>query len=119
MTSRRKARRGGGSKKTATARPAGIAGGEEAIATVENAAGVILAVTENRHWIEAFFGGDLMHTRTIDLPAAKRFNIFVEEIPHKTTVYEHPRTMIFFTEPCDLRITRDGDQVIVTGIKGG
>ncbi|HWP23545.1 MAG TPA: hypothetical protein VNM15_05100 [Candidatus Binatia bacterium] len=54
-----------------------------------------------------------MHTRTIDLPAGKMFNIFVEDIPHKTTVYEHPRTMIFFTDPCDLRISRDGDKVMV------
>jgi hypothetical protein len=92
---------------------------EETIATIENAAGVILAVTENRNWIEVFFGGDLMHTRTIDLPSGKMFNIFVEEIPHKTTVYEHPRTMIFFTDPCDLRIDRDGDKVIVMGMKGG
>jgi hypothetical protein len=100
-------------------KPAEPAGGEEVIATIENAAGMILAVTENRNWIEVFFGGDLMHTRTIDLPSGKMFNIFVEEIPHKTTVYEHPRTMIFLTEPCDLRITRDGEKVIVMGMKGG
>lgn len=91
---------------------------EESIAIIENAAGMILAVTENRNWIEVFFGGDLMHTRTIDLPSGKMFNIFIEEIPHKTTVYEYPRTMIFFTDPCDLRISRDGDKVIVMGIKG-
>ena len=90
---------------------------EEVIATIENAAGMVLAVTENRNWIEVFFGGDLMHTRTIDLPSGKIFNIFVEEIPHKTTLYEHPRTMIFFTQPCDLRISRDGEKVIVTGIE--
>jgi hypothetical protein len=90
-------------------------GGEELIATVQNAAGVILAVTENRNWIEVFFDGDLMHTRTIDLPAGTLFQIYIEEIPHKTTVYEHPRTMIFFSRPRDLRVTREGERVIVTG----
>lgn len=92
------------------------AGSEELIAVIENAAGLILAVTENRNWIEVFFEGDLMHTRTVDLPAGKLFQLFVEEIPHKTTVYEHPRTMIFFSRARDLRITRDGERVIITGV---
>jgi hypothetical protein len=52
-------------------------------------------VTENHNWIEVFFDGDLMHTRTVNLPVGDLFNIYVEEIPHKTTVYEHPRAMIF------------------------
>lgn len=59
-----------------------------------------------------------MHTQTVNLPAGCLFNIYVEEIPHKTTVYEHLRTMIFFTAPADLRVTRDGDRVIVTGVAG-
>ena len=42
--------------------------------------------------------------------------VYIEEIPHKTTVYEHPRTMILFHGPCDLQIIREGDKVIVTGI---
>jgi hypothetical protein len=92
-----------------------LAGGEELITEVKNAAGIILAVTENRNWLEIFFEGDLMHTRTVDLPAGKLYDIYVEEIPHKTTVYEHPRMMIFFTGPADLRVTRDGERVIVTG----
>jgi hypothetical protein len=90
--------------------------GEDLIAAVKSAAGIILAVTENRNWIEVFFEGDLMHTRTVNLPAGTLFNIYVEEIPHKTTVYEHPRTMIFFDCPCDLKIARDGDKVIVMGV---
>ena len=90
--------------------------GEQAIAKIKNAAGLILAVTENRNWIEVFFEGDLMHTKTVDLPAGLSFSIYIEEIPHKTTVYEHPRTMIFFSGPCDLEITRDGDRVVVSGI---
>ena len=88
---------------------------DELIATFKSAAGIILAVTENRNWIEVFFDGVIMHTETVNLPTGKLFNIYVEEIGHKTTVYEHPRTMIYFDGPYDLRITRDGERVIVTG----
>ena len=91
---------------------------EELVAKIENAGGIILAVTENRNWIEVFFEGDTMHLQTVNLPAGKMFNIYIEEIPHKTTVYEHPRTMIFFAGPCNLEITRDGERVIATGIPG-
>lgn len=91
------------------------ADGGELIAEIKSAAGIILALTEGRNWLEVFFEGDLMHTRTVNLPAGSLFDIYVEEIPHKTTVYEHPRMMIFFTGPCDLRITRDGERVIVSG----
>jgi hypothetical protein len=94
----------------------GIVDHEELIASIQNAAGVIIAVTENRNWIEVFFEGDLMHTKTVNLPSGKIFNVYIEEIPHKTTVYEHPRTMIFFHRPCDLHMTRDGDKVIVMGV---
>jgi len=104
------------SSRSTNGEPSELAGGEETVATIENAAGIILAVTENRNWIEVFFGGDLMHTKTINLPSGRMFNIYIEEIPHKTTVYEHPRTMIVFADPCDLRITRDGDKVIVMGV---
>ena len=88
---------------------------EELLARIGNVGGVILGVTEGRNWIEVFFDGDTMHTQTVYLPAGKLFTIYVEGILHKTTVYEHPRTMIFFDGPCDLEITRDGDRVIVTG----
>jgi hypothetical protein len=94
----------------------GIVDREELIASIENAAGVIIAVTENRNWIEVFFEGDLMHTKTVNLPFGRIFNVYIEEIPHKTTVYEHPSKMIFFNRPCDLRMTRDGDKVIVMGV---
>ncbi len=89
--------------------------GEELLATFKSAAGIILAVTENRNWIEVFFDGVIMRTETVNLPAGKFFSIYVEEIAHKTTVYEHPRTMIYFDGPYDLRVTRDGERVIVTG----
>jgi hypothetical protein len=90
--------------------------GEELLATIKNAAGLILAVTENRNWIEIIFEGDLMHTQTVNLPAGRMFDVYIEEVPHKTTVYEHPRTMILFHRSCDLQIIREGDKVIVTGI---
>jgi hypothetical protein len=32
--------------------------GEQLVAAIRNAAGIILAVTENRNWIEAFLEGD-------------------------------------------------------------
>ena len=89
--------------------------GEELIERIGNTAGLILGVSENRSWIEFFFEGDLMHTKTVNLPGGSIFDIYVEEIPHKTTVYEHPRTMIFFTGPCDVEIVRDGAKVIVRG----
>ena len=89
------------------------------IATIKNAGGIILGVTENRTWIEAFFEGDLMHTQTVNLPAGTVFDIYVEAVPHKSTVYEHPRTMIFFAGPCDLEVTRDGTKVIVMGVEKG
>jgi hypothetical protein len=90
--------------------------GEELIERVKNTAGIVLGVSENRSWIEIFFEGDLMHSRTVNLPAGSIFDIYVEEIPHKTTIYEHPRTMIFFERSCDLEISRDGSKVIVKGV---
>jgi hypothetical protein len=89
--------------------------GEELVATIKNAAGIILGVSENQSWIEIVFEGDLMHTKTVNLPAGSIFDIYVEEIPHKTTVYEHPRTRAFFNGLCDLEISRDGNKVIVSG----
>jgi hypothetical protein len=91
---------------------------EQLIDRVYNAAGLILGVSENRTWIEIFFEGDLMHTKTVNLPADTLFDIYVEGIPHKTTVYEHPRTMIFFEGSRDLEITRDGNRIIVQGTTG-
>lgn len=92
---------------------------ENFIATIKNAAGIILGVTENRTWIEAFFEGDLMHTQTVNLPAGTIFDIYVEAVPHKSTIYEHPRTMIVFAGSCDLEVTRDGNKVIVMGLAKG
>jgi hypothetical protein len=90
---------------------------EEILETVKGVGGVILAVTENRSWIELFFEGDLMHTKKIDLPSNDLFDFFIEEIPHKTTVYEHPRIMIFFDGPTTLEISREGSRIFVRGRK--
>ena len=89
--------------------------GPELIEQVNNAAGIILGVSENRSWLEFFFEGDLMHTKTVNLPPGSLFDIYIENIPHKTTVYEHPRTMILFSDPCNVEITRDGSKIIVMG----
>jgi hypothetical protein len=91
-------------------------GGGEFVERIANAAGIILGVSENRSWIEIVFEGDLMHTRTVNLPAGAIFDIYVEEVPHKATIYEHPRTMIFFNGPCDLEVSREANRVIVRGL---
>jgi len=56
-----------------------------------------------------------MRTRTVNLPAGRTFDMYMEEISRKTTVYEHPRTMILFDGPCALEITREGDKVVISG----
>ncbi|MBI2352230.1 MAG: hypothetical protein HYV00_12280 [Deltaproteobacteria bacterium] len=89
--------------------------GEVLIEKVKGVGGIVLGVSDNRNWIALFNEGDLIHTKTVHLPADTLFDVFVEEIPHKTTVYEHPRTMIYFTGPCDIEICRDGDKIIVRG----
>lgn len=60
-----------------------------------------------------------MHTKTVNFPPGKMFDIYIEAIPHKTTVYEHARTMIFFEGPCNLEITLDGRKAIVMGCQSG
>jgi len=90
-----------------------LANEEELIDRVRGVGGIVLGVSENRNWIELLYEGDLMHTKKIDLPSDALLDIFVEEIPHKTTIYEHPRTMIYFDGPCDLEICREGNRIIV------
>jgi len=90
---------------------------EELLDRVRQVGGIVLGVSDNRSWIALFNEGDLIHTKTVHLPADTLFDIFVEEIPHKTTVYEHPRTMIYFYRPCDVEICRDGNKVIVRGCR--
>ena len=58
--------------------PNGVDSSAELVARIENAGGIILAVTENRNWIEVFFDGDTMsHRQTVNLPAGKMFNIYI------------------------------------------
>ena len=94
-----------------------LANAEVLIDKVKGVGGIILGISEDRNWIALFYEGDLMHTKTVDLPSDTLFDIFVEEIPHKTTIYEHPRTMIYFDGPCDLEICREGNKIIVRGCK--
>jgi hypothetical protein len=82
---------------------------EELIDRVEGVGGIILAVSENRNWIELMYEGDLAHTKTIILPEATLCEIFVEQIPHKTTVYGFPRTLIYFEGPCTVEVVRGGN----------
>lgn len=89
------------------------------IERIQSAAGVILGVSEHRSWIEVFFEGDLMHTRSVDLPAQAILDVYVEDIPHKATVCEYPRTTIYFTGPCDLSVIHDGDKIVITGVESG
>ncbi len=90
--------------------------GEELIERVNRIGGIILGVSDNRSWIELFYEGDHTHIKSVELPGdIPLFDIFVEDIPHKTTVYEHPRIMIHLAGPCDLEIVRDGNKIIVRG----
>lgn len=88
---------------------------DKVLARVKRVGMIILGVSENRNWIELLYEGDLAHAKRIELPGASQ--ILVEEIPHKTTVYEHPRTMIYLDGPCDIEICREGNQIVVRGQK--
>jgi len=89
--------------------------GAQLIDRVKGVGVIILGVSENRSWIELLYEGDLMHTRTVDLPSDALLDISVEEIPHKTTVYEPPRVTIYLESACDIEVRRDGNRVIVRG----
>ena len=58
---------------------------EQSVATIKDATGLIMAVTENRNWIEVFFEDDLMHTRPSICQPDRGSTFYSEEIPHKTT----------------------------------
>ncbi len=90
--------------------------GEELIERVSRVGGIVLGTSENRSWIELFYEGDHTHIKSVELPGdIPLFDIFVEEIPHKATVYEHPRTMIHLAGPCELEIVRDGNKINIRG----
>ncbi len=89
---------------------------EELIERVNRIGEIVLGVSDNRSWIELFYEGDHTHIKSVELPGdMPLFDIFVEEIPHKATIYEYPRTMIHLVSPCDLEILRDGNRIIIRG----
>ncbi len=90
---------------------------DKIIGRVKRAGAIILGVSENRPWIEVCYSGDLMHTERFELPADASAQIFVEEIPHKSTVLDPPRTMIYLERACDVEICREGNNVVVRGCK--
>jgi hypothetical protein len=85
------------------------------IGRVKRAGVIILGVSANRPWIEVCYEGDLMHTERFELPAAAQ--VFVEELPQKTILFEPPRTMIYLDGPHNLEICREGENVVVRGKK--
>ena len=94
-----------------------LANTDGVIDRMKGAGGLILGVSENRNWNELFYEGDLMHTKKINLPANILFDILVEEIPHKTTLYQHPHTLVYFEGPCDVEICREGNKIVVRGCR--
>jgi hypothetical protein len=83
------------------------------IGRVKPIGAIILGLSENRPWIELCYDGDLMHTKRFELPADAASQIFVEEIPHKSTLFEPPRTMIYLDAPCEIEIVQEGSHFIV------
>lgn len=92
-----------------------LANADGIIDRVKGIGGMILGVAENRSWIELFYEGDLMHTKKIDLPTGTLFDILVEEVPHKTTLFQYPHTLVYFEGPCDVEICREGNKIIIRG----
>lgn len=86
---------------------------EKIIGRVKQVGEIILGNSENRSWIELCNDGDLMHTQRFELSDDPTSQIFVEEISHKTTIFEPPRTMIFLAAACEIEIVREGDNFIV------
>ena len=88
---------------------------DNVIGRVKRAGVIILGVSANRPWIEVCYEGDLMHTERFELPGAAQ--VFVEELPQKTILFEPPRTMIYLDGPHNLEIGREGENVVVRGRK--
>jgi hypothetical protein len=88
---------------------------DNVIGRVKRVGAIILGHSENRSWIELCNDGDLMHTKRFELPDDPASQIFVEEIPHKSTIFEPPRAMIFLSGPCDIEIVKEGNNFIVRG----
>lgn len=89
---------------------------DNVLGRVKRAGVIILGVSANRPWIEVCYEGDLMHTERFELPAGAS-QIFVEELPQKTILFDPPRTMIYLDGPHNLEICREGENVVVRGKK--
>jgi hypothetical protein len=89
--------------------------GEKILDRVKRVGMVILGVSENRNWIELLYEGDLAHSKRIELPSGTLFDILIEEVPHKTTVFEYPCTLVYFDGPCDVEICQEGGRVVIRG----
>jgi hypothetical protein len=87
--------------------------GERIIGRVKPIGMIVLGMSENRPWIELCYDGDLMHTKRFELPADASSQIFVEEIPHRSTVFDGPRTMIYLDVGCEIEIVQEGNNFIV------
>ena len=88
---------------------------DNVLGRVKRAGVIILGVSANRPWIEVCYEGDLMHTERFELPGTAQ--VFVEELPQKTILFEPPRTMIYLDGPHNLEICREGANVVVRGKK--
>jgi len=91
---------------------------DNVIGRVKRAGVIILGVSANRPWIEVCYEGDLMHTEKFELPAGAA-QVFVEELPQKTILFEPPRTMIYLDGPHHIEIRREGDNIVVRGERAG
>jgi hypothetical protein len=88
---------------------------DNVLGRVKRAGVIILGFSANRPWIEVCYEGDLMHTERFELPAVAQ--VFVEELPQKTILFEPPRTMIYLDGPHNIEICREGEMFVIRGNK--
>jgi hypothetical protein len=91
-------------------------GSDNVLGRVKRAGVIILGVSANRTWIEVCYEGDLMHTERFELPSGAS-QVYVEELPQKTILFEPPRTMIYLDGPHNLEICREGETFVIRGKK--
>ncbi len=89
--------------------------GEKLIGRVKPIGLIVLGTTDNRPWVELCYDGDLMHTKRFELNAGPAAQIFVEEIAHRSTVFDGPRTMIYLDGGAEIEIVQDGSNFVVRG----
>lgn len=94
------------------------AANDNLLGRVKRAGVIILGVSGSRPWIEVCYEGDLMHTERFELPASAA-QVFVEELPQTTILFEPPRTMIYLDGAHNIEIRREGENVVVRGTRAG